>query len=303
MTLPASGTIKSSQIQTEFGGSNPILMSQYYGLDSGIPQSGPIKFSDFYGKVINATRTINATNNFNARTDFQNNATIVGGKRTSAAVYASNTAVKYYITVNGTIGATGTGSYAFDMGTFPAGTTIYLTNNSYIAGAGGAGGNRNSTAGGAGGPALILRNTTYITNNGTIAGGGGGGGAGGDGYSNGCQQVGCCDQRCYTATASGGGGGGGAGSTPGRGGSGGNPGATGTFFTGSAGGGGYCSSSGNQTACSQSGATGAALGSAAGAGANGSGSVGTAGGAAGKYITNSVYATWVKTGTRLGGAV
>ena len=221
MTLPASGIIKASQIQTEFGGSNPISISEYYGLDSGIPSTGPIKFSDFYGKVINATRTINATNNFNARTDFENNATIVGGKRTSAAVYASNTAVKYYITVNGTIGATGTGSYAFDVGTFSAGTTIYLTNNSYIVGAGGAGGNS---------------------------------------------------------------------------------GASGTFFTGGGGGGGYCSSSGNQTACSASGAAGADLGSAAAAGSGSSGSGGTAGGAAGNYITNSVYATWVTTGTRLGGA-
>ena len=176
MTLPASGTIKASQIQTEFGGSNPISMSEYYGLDSGIPSTGPIKFSNFYGKVINATRTINATTNFNARTDFQNNATIVGGKATSAAVYANNQPVKYYITVNGTIGATGTGSYAFDMGTFPAGTTIYLTNNSYIVGAGGAGGGTNGGTGGPGGPALILRNTTYITNNGTISGGAGGGG-------------------------------------------------------------------------------------------------------------------------------
>jgi len=303
MTLPSSpNSISLKQIQTEFGGADPISIGEYYGLDSGIPFTGPIKFSHFYGKILNATRTLASTQNFNARSDFENNATIVGGKKTASSVYSNNQAVKYYITVNGTMGATGTGSYAFDVGTFPAGTTIYLTNNNYIVGAGGAGGNRNSTNGGAGGPALILRNTTYITNNGTIAGGGGGGGAGGDGYSNGCQKVGCCDQRCYTATADGGGGGGGAGSTPGARGAGGNSGDSGSFFTGGAGGGGYCSSSGNQTACSASGIPGANLGSAAGAGSGSSGSGGTSGGAAGNYITNSVYATWVTTGTRLGGA-
>jgi len=302
MTLQSSGSISSSQIQTEFGGSNPISMSQYYGLDSGVPTNGPIKFSDFYGKILNATRTLTSAQNFNARSDFENNATIVGGKKTSSSVYTNNQAVKYYITVNGTIGATDTGSYAFDVGTFPAGTTIYLTNNSYIVGAGGAGGNRNSTSGGAGGPALILRDTTYITNNGTIAGGGGGGGAGGDGYANGCQQVGCCDQRCYTATADGGGGGGGAGSTPGAGGAGGNSGSSGSFFSGGAGGGGYCSSSGNQTACSASGAAGADLGSAAGAGSGSSGGGGTSGGAAGNYITNGGYVIWITYGTLLGGS-
>lgn len=49
MTLPSSGTIKLSEVQTEFGGSNPISMSEYYGEDSGIPNSGTISLSDFYG--------------------------------------------------------------------------------------------------------------------------------------------------------------------------------------------------------------------------------------------------------------
>ena len=50
MALPSSGTLKLSDIQGEFGGSNPIKLSEYYGADSGVPNSGTIKVSDFYGK-------------------------------------------------------------------------------------------------------------------------------------------------------------------------------------------------------------------------------------------------------------
>jgi hypothetical protein len=49
MTLPASGALSFSQIQTEFTGSNPIAMTEYYGR-GGLPASGVIKVSDFYGK-------------------------------------------------------------------------------------------------------------------------------------------------------------------------------------------------------------------------------------------------------------
>ena len=295
MTLQASGSISSSQIQTEFGGSNPISMSQYYGLDSGVPTSGPIKFSNFYGKILNATRTIGSTQNFNARSDFQTNATIVGGKKTASSVYGNNQAVKYTINVNGTIGANDTSSYAFDTGTFPSGSSIYLNvySGNYIVGAGGAGGASNGGAGGAGGPALILRLISYITNNGTIAGGGGGGGGGGYGYSNGCQQDGCCHQTCYTATANGGVGGGGAGKIAASGAS---------LLSGDGGGAGYNSSSGNQTASSGDGGSGGDLGKKGADGTNGNGTpYAGGGGAAGNYITNNTYATWLVTGTRIGG--
>jgi hypothetical protein len=57
MALPSSGPISSSMIQTEFGGSNPIAISEYYkgganvpntATNVNIPTSGQIKFSDFY---------------------------------------------------------------------------------------------------------------------------------------------------------------------------------------------------------------------------------------------------------------
>jgi len=77
MALPTSGTISLSQVQTFFGGSNPISMSEYYkggsnvpnpssfnsgtqtslasGANSNIPTSGAIDMSNFHGgmKVYN----------------------------------------------------------------------------------------------------------------------------------------------------------------------------------------------------------------------------------------------------------
>ena len=50
MALPGSGTITLNNVQTEFGGSNPIAITEYYGADTGVPGSGTIALSDFYGK-------------------------------------------------------------------------------------------------------------------------------------------------------------------------------------------------------------------------------------------------------------
>lgn len=49
MALQSSGPISLGDIQTEFGGSNPISISEYYGADTGVPGSGTISISDFYG--------------------------------------------------------------------------------------------------------------------------------------------------------------------------------------------------------------------------------------------------------------
>ena len=49
MALQTSGQISLADIQTEFGGSNPISISEYYGAAAGIPASGVISIGDFYG--------------------------------------------------------------------------------------------------------------------------------------------------------------------------------------------------------------------------------------------------------------
>ena len=48
--LPSTGPLSMSQIQGEFGGSNPISLSEYYGAAAGVPGSGTISISDFRGK-------------------------------------------------------------------------------------------------------------------------------------------------------------------------------------------------------------------------------------------------------------
>jgi hypothetical protein len=50
MTLQSSGVISLSNVQTEFGGANPIGINEYYGAAAGVPASGLISLSDFYGK-------------------------------------------------------------------------------------------------------------------------------------------------------------------------------------------------------------------------------------------------------------
>jgi hypothetical protein len=60
MPIPSSGAISLDTIQTEFGGSNPISLSEYYaggtyvpsgtsGTNGAVPSSGQISFSQFYG--------------------------------------------------------------------------------------------------------------------------------------------------------------------------------------------------------------------------------------------------------------
>ncbi len=69
MALQTSGAITLSDIQTEFGGSNPIGLSEYYagglyvpsgtsGTNGAVPTSGEIAVSDFYGTQAGITITV-----------------------------------------------------------------------------------------------------------------------------------------------------------------------------------------------------------------------------------------------------
>lgn len=49
MALANTGPLSLSDIQTEFGGSDPISLSEYYAAATGVPASGTISISDFYG--------------------------------------------------------------------------------------------------------------------------------------------------------------------------------------------------------------------------------------------------------------
>jgi hypothetical protein len=70
MALPSSGPLTLAQIQTEFGGSNPISLSEYYaggayvpvgtsGTYGAVPSSGAISIRNFYGtSAILDTQTV-----------------------------------------------------------------------------------------------------------------------------------------------------------------------------------------------------------------------------------------------------
>ena len=49
MALQGSGPIKLSEVQTEFGGTDPISLSEYYAAEGSLPTTGAISIGDFYG--------------------------------------------------------------------------------------------------------------------------------------------------------------------------------------------------------------------------------------------------------------
>jgi hypothetical protein len=70
MALPITGKISLGDIRDEFGGSNPVRLSDYYrggGLvpdifnNGSVPTSGPIKVSDFYGASAVTTETLSVS--------------------------------------------------------------------------------------------------------------------------------------------------------------------------------------------------------------------------------------------------
>ena len=106
MTIKSSGKLKFSEIENEFGQAKSQYgrkMSNYrraydYGdmelpLDSGIPTSGSISFSDFYGKeknwIVDAYSGASPVYQINARTDCS--ITNVGDTRSLAIHPASTT--------------------------------------------------------------------------------------------------------------------------------------------------------------------------------------------------------------------
>ena len=49
MALQSSGAISILDITVEFGGTSPHSLNEYYGVASGVPGSGAISLSSFYG--------------------------------------------------------------------------------------------------------------------------------------------------------------------------------------------------------------------------------------------------------------
>jgi hypothetical protein len=121
MALQVSGSINANAIRSEFGATNgtsvrfgAYRVSQTVSgledlpLDAGIPQSGPIKFSDFYSKKLNVVVDYtpgSPVTRVNARTDYgENNSRIVViGNFRQRPVSPAGT--KVWIHTNGDIGS------------------------------------------------------------------------------------------------------------------------------------------------------------------------------------------------------
>jgi len=68
MALQSSGQISLLNVATEFGGSAPHSLSEYYGAAAGIPSSGTISLGDFYGASSSFAFTLSSSQeNWNLR--------------------------------------------------------------------------------------------------------------------------------------------------------------------------------------------------------------------------------------------
>ena len=284
MALPASGnSISFQQISDEFGDNDTSSLGGYRirsggatfpqtfpgglsfnGIDTGIPNSGEIKFSDFHGKKLNIVvdfYTGGTVYRQNALTKYNGNSvTVIGGYSSKPTNPGGK---KVYIHVNKLIGSDQNINHrnvALTTGLFDFATELFVHvgSSGAIVGAGGKGGLGKKDAKGDNGvdgsSALGLLHAATIINNGRIQTGFGGGG-GGTGQG---QNVKTGKKSSTYETSSGGGGGGGAGLPKGLGGAS----ETGATSNGSA---------GSDAVDSIDGGDGGAGGTNAGAGGNGGG--------------------------------
>lgn len=179
MAIQGSGTISLSDLQDEFGGSNPISLSEYYqnadpdlvtANNTNVPNTGnPISVTDFYGAKTEFAMSI-ASNS--QEVDLYATAIAAGWDGAAPVVLTIESGV--WIWSDSTSVAGLTISDDFNVG-------LTITNNGYIIGRGGNGGNGTSGSGQAGGAAISNAATGVSITNASdafIAGGGGGGGGG-----------------------------------------------------------------------------------------------------------------------------
>jgi len=175
MALQSSGLIRLSQIQTEFGGSNPISLSEYYrggayvtANNTSVPTSSTITLSNFYGATKQFTFTL-STNQENW--DLRSAATTAGWDGSAPLIVNINSGVYVWSDTTATAGL-------IISGAFSGGLTV--NNSGFIMGRGGNGGSF-SFAVQNGGPGITVSLTsgsaTFNNQPSGYIGGGGGGGA------------------------------------------------------------------------------------------------------------------------------
>jgi len=174
MTLPVSGAISMSQVDTELGRASNATVSlgeTAVRTLAGVP-SGAISMSNLYGKSSRATASYTySSHTANASLNVTSLSGYVAGK--TDVTITINSGIYLYST------SSGTAALALSGGT--TGDTVTIVNNGYIMGLGGNGdvysGGSLTTAATAGSLALSLGFNTTVTNtSGYIGGGGGAGG-------------------------------------------------------------------------------------------------------------------------------
>lgn len=290
MTTP-TGTIKFSDIVAEFGSPtsnrfgnyrvNQTIGGRSWPLDTGVPTTGQIKFSDLRTKTLNVVVDYSGATEYGVDTSVRYNSSgvVVGGFKTLPTATSSTTKKVYHV-IRKLIGSPVASTVALTTGSWTATTLNYIiASGGAISGRGGNGGN----AGGNGSSQTVGGNGYYgvgasypcnftVESGGILQGGFGGGGGGGLGYGD-------PDGNAQDPNVGGGGGGGGGGLPAGSGGAGGGasvgtPGAAGS--SGSLTSGGSGGTGGNSA--SQPGPRDCSYG---GGGGGGGGPVGGAGGAGG----------------------
>jgi len=214
MALQSSGLITLYQVQTEFGGANPISMSEYYRggaytttNNTGVPTSGSISLSNFYGTVGEFSFTISSnTQEANLSTlataaGWDGSAPLLATIASGVYVWSDDTANPgllinvanctvtnngYIIGKGGSQGGGGSGGLGGDGGSAinvsASGVTLVNSNGAYIAGGGGAGGGSNGGGGAGGGDSaspVVGGAVGQEGGDGATAGTGGGAGGGG----------------------------------------------------------------------------------------------------------------------------
>lgn len=108
MAIKASGTISLSDIQAEFGGSNPIALNEYYSADTGVPSSGTISVNQFYGR----SKQLTASYTQQVAYSIPSGAGGIGeGYFRTAASWTNYTDRKGYVRFWGTVGVGGARGY------------------------------------------------------------------------------------------------------------------------------------------------------------------------------------------------
>ena len=208
MALQGSGRIKYSQIIAEFGtptngglgeyrlsGGEDVGSLQNIPLDVGVPTSGEIKFSDFYGKRLNQivdlySSSVDDTFRQDAKDRWEDGEVhVVGSTKTSKTKPPDTNDDRVIIHVNQKIGSSKSKQKhcAVKTGKWDSGTILEIEvgPNGGIYGSGGNGGkggkakNGDGGDGGDGSSALGIEYACTINNLGVIQSGYGGGGGGG----------------------------------------------------------------------------------------------------------------------------